>query len=153
MFVRMTAAELKEAHARNQARGRPRARPGSHQKYGNQRVTDAEGMKFDSKAEHRHWLHLSMLARAGKIVNLRRQVTFELAPAQTFQRRDDLGMFLPGQVVKTRPLRYVADFTYTVADTGEEVVADVKGAQTDVWRIKRVLMKHVHGIDVMEVRA
>lgn len=141
MFVRMTAAELLATHTRNRAAGAPRSRPGSHQKYGNQRVTDEQGLKFDSKAEHRHWLHLAALANAGKIMDLRRQVPFELAPAVVIQGR------------KKRALRYIADFVYVDSETGEQVVEDVKGASTDVWRLKRHLMVSVHGIEVREIRA
>lgn len=141
MFIRMTAEELKAAQAKNRVAGAPRSRPGVHQKYGNQRVTDEQGLKFDSKAEHRHWLHLVALAKAGKIMGLRRQVPFELAPAVVIQGR------------KKRALRYVADFSYVDCETGEQVVEDVKGAVTDVWRIKQHLMMSVHGIEVKEIRA
>lgn len=141
MFVRMTAAELLATHTRNRAAGAPRSRPGSHQKYGNQRVTDEQGLKFDSKAEHRHWLHLQALAKSGQITQLRRQVVFELAPAVVIQGR------------KKRALRYIADFVYVDSETGEQVVEDVKGAITDVWRLKRHLMVSVHGIEVREIRA
>lgn len=123
------------------AAGRPGSRPGSHQKYGNQRVTDADGQKFDSKAEHRHWGHLQMLLKAGKITQLERQVPFELAPPVVLQGR------------KKRALRYLADFVYVDAETGERVVEDVKGAVTDVWRVKKHLMMSVHGIEVREIRA
>lgn len=141
MFIRMTAEELKATHAKNLAAGRPAARRGSHQKYSNQRVTDAEGQKFDSKAEHRHWLHLQELAKSGQITQLRRQVVFELAPAVRLKGR------------KKPALRYVADFVWVDAATGEQVVEDVKGAVTDVWRIKQHLMLSVHGIEVKEIRA
>ena len=141
MFIRMTAEELKATHAKNLAAGRPAARRGSHQKYSNQRVTDAEGKKFDSKAEHRHWLHLQALAKSGQITQLRRQVVFELAPAVRLKGR------------KKPALRYVADFVWVDAATGEQVVEDVKGAVTDVWRIKQHLMMSVHGIEVKEIRA
>lgn len=54
---------------------------------------------------------------------------------------------------KKRALRYVADFSYVDCETGEQVVEDVKGAVTDVWRIKQHLMATVHGIEVKEIRA
>lgn len=141
MFVRMSAAELLATHTRNRVAGAPRSRPGVHQKYGNQRVTGEQGLEFDSKAEHRHWLHLAALAKAGKIMDLRRQVPFELAPAVVIQGR------------KKRALRYIADFVYVDSETGEQVVEDVKGAVTDVWRIKLHLMMSVHGVEVKEIRA
>lgn len=141
MFVRMSAAELLATHTRNSAAGRPGSRPGSHQKYGNQRVTDEQGLNFDSKAEHRHWLHLVALAKAGKIMDLRRQVPFELVPSQNTPSGE-----------RIRPVFYIADFCYQMPD-GEFVCEDVKGASTDVWKLKRKLMLMVHGIWVREVRA
>ena len=114
---------------------------GRGQKYSNKRVTTDDGLTFDSRAEYRHWQHLCLLQRAGKIADLQRQVAFVLAPAVKLSGR-------------TKPaLRYIADFTYTDLETGQRVVADTKGAITDVWRIKRHLMMAVHGIEVVEIRA
>ncbi len=109
------------------------------QKYQNRKVTTEDGLVFDSRAEHRHWNHLLWLQKAGEISDLERQVAFVLAPAVVLGGR------------KKPALRYVADFVYKDKD-GNKVVADVKGASTPVWRIKAHLMKHVHGIEVMEVR-
>lgn len=109
-----------------------------HQKFSNERIVTDDG-KFDSKAEHRHWCHLKIRQRAREISNLRRQVTFELAPAVVIQGR------------KRPPLRYVADMVYEEA--GGTIVADVKGAVTPEYRIKRHLMKSVHGIEIQEIRA
>lgn len=131
-FSMMSTAEFKRQVARPE-----RGKRG--QKYSNQRMT-ADGESFDSMAEHRHWLHLCMLQQAGKVSELRRQVVFELAPAVVIKGR------------KRPPLRYVADFVY-VDERGITVVADVKGAVTDAYRIKRHLMAAVHGIEIQEVRA
>lgn len=49
------------------------------------------------------------------------------------------------------PLRYVADFVWE--EGGKTVVADVKGVAVDVYKVKRHLMKAVHGIDILEIRA
>lgn len=108
------------------------------QKYANQRV-EIDGQVFDSKAEARYWGHLQIRLKAGEISNLRRQVPFELAPAVVIGGR------------KRPPLRYVADFVWE--EGGREVVADVKGCVVDVFRVKRHLMKAVHGIDILEIRS
>lgn len=107
-------------------------------KYRNQRV-EIDGMKFDSKAEARRYAELRTLERAGLIRDLKRQVSFELAP----------GVKLRGQKRASPPLRYVADFIYQEA--GALVVEDVKGTITEGYRIKRHLLKAVHGIDIVEV--
>jgi len=108
------------------------------QKYANERV-EIDGQAFDSKAEARYWGHLQIRLKAGEISNLRRQVPFELAPAVVIGGR------------KRPPLRYVADFVWE--EGGKTVVADVKGAVPEAYRIKRHLLKAVHGIDILEIRS
>lgn len=112
------------------------------QKYSNQRIVDKDGQKFDSKAEHKFWCHLLIRQRAREIFNLERQVTYVLAPAVTIAGR------------KRPPLRYVADMRWNEGKkSGPVVVADVKGAVTPEYRIKRHLMASVHGIEIQEIRA
>lgn len=113
-----------------------------HQKYSNQKVVDADGQKFDSKAEHKYWLHLKLRERAKEIFNLERQVVYVLAPAVAIAGR------------KRPPLRYIADMRWSEGSkTGPVIVADVKGAVTPEYRIKRHLMASVHGIEILEIRA
>lgn len=110
-------------------------------KYGNRKVI-VDGISFDSQREANRWCELSLLLRAGAIRNLRRQVGFELIPAQR----------IDGKLVE-RACRYVADFTYEQrsGDTWEKVVEDAKGCRTEVYRIKKKLMLYVHGIRIVEV--
>lgn len=108
------------------------------QKYANQPVT-IDGIEFDSKAEARYWGVLKIRMKAGEISNVRRQVVYELAPAVVIGGR------------KRPPLRYVADFVWE--EGGKTVVSDVKGAVPEAYRIKRHLMKSVHGIDILEIRS
>jgi len=108
------------------------------QKYANQRV-EIDGQTFDSKAEARYWGVLQIRLKAGEISNLRRQVVYELAPAVVIGGR------------KRPPLRYVADFAWE--EGGKTVVADVKGAVPEAYRIKRHLLKAIHGIDILEIRS
>jgi hypothetical protein len=145
--IRMTPAELVNIQARvagrqslTHMRDHPAERQKRNQKYGNSKVTDA-GITFDSKAEHKRWQYLAMLERAGEIKNLRLQVAFELIPAQ-----------VTPDGKKVRPTFYLADFCYTDS-SGAFVCEDVKGAATDVWKLKQKLMLHVHGIEVKEVRS
>ncbi|CDN87347.1 FAA1, Long-chain acyl-CoA synthetase [Hydrogenophaga intermedia] len=118
----------------------PKTREARRQKYGNERVSD-RGIEFDSKAEHRRWVYLATLEKAGEIRELRLQVPFELIPAQVAPSGK-----------KHRAMVYVADFTY-IDEKGRHVVEDVKGAVTPEFRIKRKLMLQVHGIEVQEVRS
>ena len=101
-------------------------------KYGARKLTAPDGQKFDSVKEFHRWGCLRLLERAGKITDLKRQVSFELIPKQDGERA----------------CTYVADFTYY--ENGQYVVEDCKGFKTDVYRIKKKLMKWVHGISIKE---
>jgi hypothetical protein len=48
-------------------------------------------------------------------------------------------------------VKYIADFTY-FDDTkgGEFIIEDVKGFKTDVYKIKKKLMKHFHNVEILE---
>lgn len=96
-------------------------------------------MTFDSKKELLRYRELKMLEKAGMIKNLERQVPFQIIPSHSEN----------GRVVE-RAVKYVADFTYY--ENGEFVVEDVKSpaTRTDVYKLKKKLMLHVHGIRVRE---
>ena len=104
----------------------------NRQKYGNKRSNG-----FDSKREEDRWRDLCFLERAGKIHDLKRQVRFELIPAQY----DD------GRCIE-RACTYYADFTYM--EGKRLVVEDCKGYRTDVYKIKKKLMLWVHHIRIRE---
>lgn len=99
-----------------------------------------DGIKFRSKAEGTRYCELRVLERAGAIKDLELQPSFVLAP----------GVTLNG--VKKRSLRYIADFSYVDVSTGHRVVEDVKGDITPMYRAKQHLLKHIHGIEVKEIK-
>jgi hypothetical protein len=105
-------------------------------KYHNRKVT-RDGETFDSVKEYRRFCELRLLERAGAVTDLRRQVKFELIPAQR----------IDGKVVE-RACGYVADFVYM--ENGQQVVEDTKGMRTQEYRLKRKLMLWVHGIRIRE---
>lgn len=106
-------------------------------KYRNTPVV-VDGIKFDSMHEARRWQQLKLLERAGKISLLERQVPYELAPSVKLVNEK-----------RARPaIRCVIDFRYFSAEEARIVIEDAKGLETPVSRIKRHLMKSVHGIDV-----
>lgn len=102
-------------------------------KYNNVKVK-LDGEWFDSHKEGLRYRELQLLERAGEISGIERQVTYELIPKQ------------PGE----RAMKYIADFRYKNKE-GQTIVEDVKGFKTEVYKIKRKLMKYVHGITVQEV--
>ena len=44
----------------------------------------------------------------------------------------------------------IADFTYTDAKTGEEIVEDCKGYRTDIYRLKSKIFAHKYGVVILE---
>jgi hypothetical protein len=106
-------------------------------KYGNVRTT-VGSETFDSASEAERFRQLVLLQKAGAIRDLARQTSFVLAPAVTINGEPK------------RALTYRADFSYVDSATGQRVVEDKKGALTDVYKLKRHLMKSVHNIDILE---
>ena len=98
------------------------------------------GEKFDSRKEAHRYCELRILEKAKRIKDLRRQVKYVLIPAQ----RDKTGKLLEYECA------YWADFVYYDFALGREVVEDVKGCRTDVYKIKKKLMLWVHGIHITE---
>ena len=103
-----------------------------------------------SKKEHYRAQELQTMQRAGLISNLREQVPFELIPAQYGSCGTDL-KGKPARVCVERSCTCVADFVYTLNDSGATVVEDTKGVRTKEYVIKRKLMLWVHGIRIREV--
>ena len=108
-----------------------------------------DGITFDSVKEYRRFRDLSLLEKAGKITELKRQVEFVLIPAQ---REPDIigkrGGVKKGKTIELK-CSYIADFTYKV--NGETVVEDTKGFRTKDYIIKRKLMLYMHVIRVKEI--
>jgi len=108
-------------------------------KYRN-RPCEVGGEKYRSQKELRRHRELLLLQREGLIAGLTREVPFVLAP----------GVKIDGEKRARPAIRYVVDFLYST-QLGVMVHEDAKGMQTRVYRLKKHLMKTVHGIDVKEV--
>ena len=100
---------------------------------------DVDGIRFDSTKEANRYEQLKLPVRAGKIKDLSLQVRYDLIPKPKFSD----GSSMVGTY-------YLADFVYFDCDKGCEVVEDVKGKRTDVYQIKRKLMKLILDIEVYE---
>lgn len=99
---------------------------------------------FDSAKEWRRNQELEALQRAGEISELNRQVPFVLMPSYTIADETTRQGF------KTvREIRYIADFTYRLKD-GTRIIEDVKGMQTDVFKLKRKLLERKIALGVIE---
>lgn len=117
-------------------------------KYHSKKIT-LNGITYDSKKEATRHYELLMLERSGMISDLKRQVEFELIPAQREPDRVGVrGGIIKGKTIE-HAVKYVADFVYT--EGGKTVVEDTKGVKTKDYIIKRKLMLHIHGIRIKEV--
>jgi len=90
-----------------------------------------DGHRFASKAEGRRYTELRLLEQAGEIDNLELQPRFDLIVAGI-----DVGT-------------YVADFRY-LSPAGV-VIEDVKGVRTPVYKLKKRLVRALHGVEIVEV--
>ena len=114
------------------------------------------GVTYASMHEYQRGYELKLMERAGAISDLKRQVPYELIPAQrepstrTYTKGKKKGQPVPGKLIE-QDVKYVADYVYTDNRTGKTVVEDTKGVRTKDYIIKRKLMLYVHGIKVQEV--
>lgn len=102
----------------------------------NARRTKAGGVTFHSEKEAARWQELRLLERGGVITNLKRQVAIRL------EGRDGLIRTPTG-----RPMTYRADFTYR--ENGVEIIEDVKGYPTEIYRLKRAILA-AQGVTIKE---
>jgi len=98
-------------------------------KYGAKK-TVVDGITFDSKREAARYKQLRVMERAGHIHDLRLQVS------------------LPLNVNDVKLGKYIADFVYT--EDGCEIVEDVKGVRTAVYRLKKKLVRALYGVEIRE---
>lgn len=125
-------------------------------KYGNRKIT-RDGETFDSLKEWRRWTELLLLEKAGAIQDLRRQVPFELIPAQYedvytgeyYKRGPQMGEPKKKRVCVEKAVTYYADFVYI--EGGETVVEDTKGFKTPEYILKRKLARYLLGIRIKEL--
>lgn len=114
-------------------------KPGPRKGKYNAKGQHVDGIWFASQAEALRYQQLLALQEAGVIDQLRLQVKF------------------PVTLNSVHICNYLADFRYNVIDelgrTLREVVEDVKGMMTDLYRLKRKLVEAQHGITIAEIPA
>ncbi len=109
-------------------------------KYNAKKVT-IDGITFASKSEGRYYQHLLGLMESGVVES------FEMQKAYTL-----LDKFPHPKTGKTiRAIKYVPDFEVIYTDGRVEVV-DVKGMQTDVFRMKCKLFMFRYQIPLVLVK-
>ena len=102
----------------------------AYRKYKNVK-SKVDGYTFDSKKEASRFIELKLMLRAKMISRLVLQPKFPVK--------------VNGQKICT----YIADFMYE--REGKRIVEDVKGFKTDVYKLKKKLVKATHGIEVVEI--
>lgn len=98
----------------------------------NAKKTEVDGIVFDSKAEARRYGELKLLEQNGYIRDLVLQPTFVLT------------------VNGTKLGEYRADFAYYDNEAYRDVVEDVKGVKTPIYRWKKRHMLAQYGIEILE---
>jgi hypothetical protein len=92
-----------------------------------------DNVLFDSMKEANHYQILKVLFHRGKIGSLELQPRYRLE--------------VNGELICT----YVGDFRYVDLGRLEIVVDDCKGFKTPAYKLKKKLMKAIHGIEIREV--
>lgn len=98
-------------------------------KYKNKK-TQVDMYVFDSAKEAQRYRELKLLEKAGEISNLELQPRFLLQ--DSFKKN--------GRTY--RKVEYVADFQYI--ENGKTIVEDVKGIQTDVFKLKHKIFEKMY---------
>lgn len=94
----------------------------------NARKTKVDGITFDSKRESEVYQELKLLKMAGEVKLLKLQPKYLLQEGFTKNGK------------RHRPITYIADFEVHYKDGRVEVI-DVKGKETEVFKIKRKLFE------------
>lgn len=113
-------------------------------KYLNKKVVVGD-MTFDSKKESRRYNELRVTEQLGFIKELVHQPRFPFFIGSVPLKTGDKG---------SRQVTYVADFSYTVVETGEFVVEDVKSQVTKklpAYKIKKALMNVLYNVKIKEI--
>lgn len=98
--------------------------------------TTVDGVTFASKAEAARYSELKLLIAHGSVRNL------ELQPAYAIV------------VNGVRVGKYLADFRYEIREANDwrQVVEDVKGVETALYRLKAKLVRALYGVEIVLVR-
>lgn len=106
-------------------------------KYG-AKLTTVDGIRFSSKAEAKRYQELKLLEKAGEIHGLVLQPRYPLWAVNPEGRRAIVG-------------HYVADFAY-LDKRDQQVIEDVKGVRTAIYRWKRKHFEFQDDAKITEVR-
>ena len=98
----------------------------------NAKKTEVDGRVFDSRAEARRYSELCLMEKAGEIDDLQCQPVFDIV--------------INGKHI----CNYFADFHY-IDKSGSQIVEDVKGVKTAVYKLKKRMVEAAYNIKITEV--
>tara|TARA_R100000808_G_C2126367_1_gene136542 strand:- start:906 stop:1241 length:336 start_codon:yes stop_codon:yes gene_type:complete len=84
---------------------------------------------YHSKREKRRAIELELLVKAGKIQDLKHQVSYTLLRSFKFNGK------------KIREIKYIADFVYQKGKM--TIIEDCKGYKTETYKLKKKLLLHM----------
>lgn len=104
--------------------------------------TGQDGFVYDSKTEYQRYCYLNLMARAGEITNLERQVKY---PLQTKTN--------PPITIKTANgvAQYTPDFVYH-DKWGKQIIEDVKGYRDEASKFRIRVFEALYGVKVTIVK-
>ncbi len=107
------------------------------------RKTEVDGIVFDSAREARRYSELKLLEKAHEITDL------ELQPRYSLGTDADPVKIRSKGFPNGRRCSYKADFRYFDNATGEVIVEDSKGHDTDTARLRRAFVEWQYKIRVV----
>lgn len=92
---------------------------------------EVNGRIFDSVMEAKFYVYLLGLKQSGEISKFECQVSYELQPKYRNKQTNKI----------VQPIRYIADFVIH-DNNGSITVVDVKGQETDVFKLKKKMFEY-----------
>lgn len=117
-------------------------------KYGAVR-TEVDGISFHSAKEAKRYGELKLLEKAGEIKDLELQPRFELLASSPEYQQISVGEYIADFRYRERMVWLAGTEHETVS--WKEVIEDVKGMRTPVYRLKKKIAEACHGIMISEV--
>ena len=102
--------------------------------------TVVDGITFDSKKEAEYYRKSKLLLKAGKISDLKMQVTFTW-----LEKHYGLGKEIEFK------RKYIADFVYYDVELKKTIIVDVKGYKTAEYKKKKKIVEQIFSIKITEV--
>lgn len=103
----------------------------------NAKITYIDGLRFHSRAEAYRYVVLKDMQKRGEITDLELQPEYRLWVLDKGGTEVSVG-------------KYKADFKYKIGN--REVVEDVKGVRTPIYRLKKKIVEAHYGIKIVEVK-